>query len=52
MAGLAAGRLLSLLLDGWPSPMLLVYTVAELVLAAWGVLCLRKYDSNLQVTES
>ena len=50
MSGLAAGRLLSLLLDGWPSPMLLVYTVAELVLAAWGVLCLKKFDSNSQVT--
>ena len=51
MAGLAAGRLLSLLLDGWPSPMLIAYTVAELVLASWGVLCLRKLDSNSRVTE-
>lgn len=51
MAGLASGRLLSLLLDGWPSPMLIAYTVAELVLASWGVLCLRKFDSNAQVTE-
>ena len=51
MTGLAAGRLLSLLLDGWPSPMLIVYTVAELLLAAWGVLCLKKFDKNSQVTE-
>jgi len=42
MAGLAAGRLLSLLLDGWPSPVLILYTVAESVLASWGVVCLRK----------
>jgi len=26
MSGLAAGRLLSLLLDSWPSPILIVYT--------------------------
>jgi len=51
MSGLATGRLLSLLLDGWPSPMLIAYTVAELLLAAWGVLCLKKFDSNSQVTE-
>jgi hypothetical protein len=36
MSGLATGRLLSLLLDGWPSPMLIVYSVAELVLATGG----------------
>ena len=52
MSGLATGRLLSLLLDGWPSPMLIVYTVAELVLATWGVLCLKKFDSNTQVTDT
>jgi hypothetical protein len=47
MSGLAAGRLLSLLLDGWPSPMLIAYAVAELVLAAWGVLCLRRFDYKI-----
>ena len=52
MSGLAAGRLLSLLLDGWPSPMLIVYTVAELVLAAWGVLCLKKIETNSQVSQN
>lgn len=51
MSGLAAGRLLDLLLDGWPSPMLIVYSVAELVLATWGVLCLKKFDNNTQVTD-
>jgi hypothetical protein len=34
MSGLAAGRLLSLLVDGWPSPMLMAYAVVELVHAA------------------
>ncbi|MFZ0408224.1 MAG: DUF4345 domain-containing protein [Cyanobium sp.] len=46
MSGLAAGRLLGLLLDGWPSPMHVAYTVAELVLAIWGVFCLKKFDST------
>ena len=46
MSGLAAGRLLSILLDGWPSPMLIAYAVAELALAAWGVVCLRKFNTQ------
>ena len=45
MSGLAAGWLLSLPVDGWPSPMLTVYIVAELVFAAWGVMGLRRVDS-------
>jgi hypothetical protein len=52
MSGLAAGRLLDLLVAGWPSPMLIAYTVAELVLATWGILCLKTFDSNTQVTEN
>jgi hypothetical protein len=51
MSGLAGGRLLDLLLDGWPSPMLIVYTVAELLLAAWGVLCLKGFDRHAAITE-
>jgi hypothetical protein len=43
MVGLAAVRLLDLLVAGWPSPMLIAYAVAELVLAAWGVFCLKKF---------
>ena len=50
MSGLAAGRLLSLLLDGWPSPMLIAYTVAEVVLAIWGVFCLKRFDSYAHAT--
>ena len=41
MSGLATGRLLSLLLDGWPSPILITYAIAELLLAGWGIYCLR-----------
>ena len=29
MSGLVAGRLLDILIDGWPSPVLIAYTVAE-----------------------
>ena len=51
MAGLAAGRLLDLLLNGWPSQMLIASAVAELLLAAWGVFCLKRFDSKAEVTE-
>ena len=51
MVGLAAGRILDLLVAGWPSPMLIAYAVAELVLAAWGVFCLKKFDGMAEVTE-
>ena len=51
MAGLAAGRLLDLLVAGWPSPMLIAYAVAELVLAAWGVFSLKKFDDMAEVSE-
>ena len=44
MSGLVAGGLLGILLDGWPSPMLIVYAVAELMLATWGVTCLKTFD--------
>jgi hypothetical protein len=33
MGGLALGRISSLMLDGWPHPLLVVYTVLELGLA-------------------
>jgi hypothetical protein len=41
MSGLAAGRLLSPLLDGWPRPILITYAIAELLLAGWGIYCFR-----------
>lgn len=42
MAGLAAGRILSLVLDGLPSFVLLFYLAAELLLAALAFQALRK----------
>jgi hypothetical protein len=51
MVGLAAGRILDLLVAGWPSPMLIAYAVAELVLAACGIFCLKQFDSQAAVTQ-
>lgn len=34
MSGLALGRISSLMLDGWPHPLLVVYTAIELVVAS------------------
>ena len=42
MSGLAAGRVLSLVLDGMPSPVLIFYLVAELVLALMAAKALRR----------
>ena len=52
MSGLAAGRLLDLLLNGWPSPVLVAYAIAELVLATWGIFCLKKFDSIQKLMKS
>lgn len=41
MAGLAAGRILSVVVDGMPNPVLIFYLVVELVFAALAVRCLR-----------
>ena len=51
MVGLVAGRILDLLVAGWPSPMLMAYAVAELVLAACGIFCLKQFDGKAEVTE-
>ncbi len=42
MGGLAAGRVLSIVVDGMPSVALLGYTGVEIALAAWGMLVLKK----------
>ncbi|PRY21451.1 uncharacterized protein DUF4345 [Aliiruegeria haliotis] len=42
MGGLAAGRALSLVLDGMPSPILVLYLVLELGLAVAGIIALRR----------
>jgi len=52
MAGLAAGRLLDLVVDGWPSPLLVTYTVVELVLAIWGIFCLKSFDRTQKLTKA
>lgn len=44
MVGLAFGRMVSLLADGAPSPLLLVYLALEIVMAALGVLVLRRIE--------
>lgn len=41
MLGLAFGRVLSLMADGFASPLLLVYLAVEVMMAAWGVVVLR-----------
>ena len=44
MLGLAAGRLLSLFIDGVPNWLLVVYLVMELGIGILGVLVLKKSD--------
>lgn len=44
MLGLAFGRVVSLLADGAASPLLLVYLGLEIVMAALGVLVLRRIE--------
>lgn len=45
MLGLASGRVLSLLVDGIPHPLLLVYLVLELGFGGVGLLLIRKQVS-------
>ncbi len=42
MFGLAAGRVLSILVDGVPSILLVGYTAVEIGLGCWGILILKK----------
>ena len=42
MAGLASGRIVSFLIDGWPSPLLLGYAVAEILVVLMGLSVLRR----------
>jgi hypothetical protein len=44
MIGLALGRLLSIAIDGWPSPLLSIYALLEIIMGLWGVLLLRRAD--------
>lgn len=47
MIGLGLGRLVSLLIDGWPHPLLVVYTVLEFVFAAAGWMLLHRAKQKL-----
>jgi len=49
MLGLAAGRILSLMLDGFPHPILFVYLVLEVTMGIIGLLLLRKSTASQQV---
>jgi hypothetical protein len=42
MFGLALGRVLSIVVDGIPSALLIVYTLLEVAMGLWGVLVLKK----------
>ena len=46
MLGLAAGRVLSLIVDGIPSPLLVVYLLLELGFGCGGVLLLRRPEQG------
>jgi len=46
MFGLAAGRALSIIIDGMPSVLLVNYAVLEIVMGLWGVLILKKQDGT------
>ena len=48
MLGLAAGRVLSLIVDGMPHLLLLVYLLLELAFGTVGVLLLRQPDGDSQ----
>lgn len=46
MFGLAFGRVLSILVDGVPSILLVAYTALEIVMGCWGILILKKAPRN------
>jgi hypothetical protein len=46
MFGLAFGRVLSIIVDGIPSVLLVGYTVVEALMGSWGVLILRKRSAT------
>lgn len=47
MFGLAVGRLISLVIDGLPTPLLVIFGVLEVVMGTWGVLILgRRPDTD------
>ncbi len=45
MFGLACGRVISIVVDGMPSILLIGYTVVEITLGIWGILVLKKLST-------
>lgn len=46
MLGLASGRVLSILVDGLPSMLLIAYAVAEIAMGSWGILVLKRLPTG------
>ena len=46
MLGLACGRVLSIIVDGIPSILLVGYTIVEIAMGLWGILILRKLSAS------
>ena len=46
MFGLALGRVLSIILDGVPSIILIGYTVVEIMMGLWGILILKNLSAT------
>ncbi|MCH9654890.1 MAG: DUF4345 domain-containing protein [Planctomycetes bacterium] len=46
MFGLVFGRILSIIVDGVPSLLLIVYAVLEIWMGLWGILILKKYSNT------
>ena len=46
MFGLAFGRVLSIIVDGVPSALLVVYTVLEVAMGLWGILVLKRLTAE------
>jgi hypothetical protein len=49
MFGLAFGRVLSILVDGVPSVLLVAYTALEIAMGAWGILILKTLRDPMPV---
>jgi len=46
MIGLALGRVVSIIVDGVPSVLLIGYTVVEVTMGLWGILILKKLSTT------
>ena len=46
MIGLAFGRVLSIVVDGIPSVLLIGYTVVEITMGLWGILILKNFSTT------